>query len=462
MYNYKRKKLAGLCSLIFILSSLNTTQSSAISLDEEHNFYSSIKGVLETSKSSSELKENLKPILQEIFNLKIKDYMSSIDSGEENTEKIKNSVLECLNFYDKNTMLRTHHFGYPANMCERSELVNIFKYIEKSGFLANNCGDVNETGNYQMDSKKIERDILELFAKKFGIEDNYWGYVTSGGSESNQWAINTAFQKHPDGILYFCESAHYSIYKNSEHYKRRIISQNSNDDESINCDALFKQIMKDYSETKSPANIILTWGTTKYGSCDDIKKITDFLISKNIPYYVHVDAALFGGIPNNQLDAPVIKDIKNLNIDSICASLHKYIGVPTVKSVLLSTQHAFGKHIDYIGQTDSTTCGSRDIMPFSTKQQIIDILYHSEPNDYIKNINFFIECLNKQRISFIRNKNSNIFVIDAPNDDVCKKYQLSCFSDKSGVKKAHIIIFPYQNQEVIKELVNDLKDCQGE
>lgn len=106
-------------------------QSSAISLDEEHNFYSSIKGVIETSKSSSELKENLKPILQEIFNLKIKDYMSSIDSGEENTERIKNSVLECLNFYDKNTMLRTHHFGYPANMCECSELVNYFQIYRK-------------------------------------------------------------------------------------------------------------------------------------------------------------------------------------------------------------------------------------------------------------------------------------------------------------------------------------------
>ena len=144
MYIYKRKKLAGLCSLIFILSSFNNMQTHAISLDEEHNFYSSIKGVLETSKSSSELKENLKPILQEIFNLKIKDYMSSIDSYEENTEKIKNAVLECLNFYDKNTMLRTHHFGYPANMCECSELVNVFKYIEKSGFFRTR----NETDVY--------------------------------------------------------------------------------------------------------------------------------------------------------------------------------------------------------------------------------------------------------------------------------------------------------------------------
>ncbi len=395
--------------------------------------------------------------LEKYFKAKIEDYISSKNLSEEEIKEVKNSISECMDFYGKNSKLRLSHFGYPANMCLKSELFNFFKFIEKDAYLANNCGDVNEEGNYQMDSKKIERDILKLFAQKFGIEDNYWGYITSGGSESNQWGINAAFKKHPDGTLYFCEAAHYSVYKNSEFYKRKVIPQISDTNDAIDCDILLKEIEKDYEETKSPANIILTWGTTKCGCCDDVKRITDYLISKNIPYFVHVDAALFGGIPNNQLDAPVISNVGDLHIDSISVSLHKYIGLPMVKSVLLSTGSFFGNHIDYIGQTDSTTCGSRDIMPFSTRQQVIDILKHSDPEDYRKNIIFFENVLRKNNVKYVKNEKSNIFVVNAPSEEICRKYQLSCFKDKSGGERAHIIIFPYQTEEAMQNLANDLK-----
>lgn len=450
------KKAIGLLSVALVIPAFSNVNLSAIELDSDMGYYESVKNVLEVNQNLEDLENSLKPILKNFFDSKIEEYINFLGSNHEDIQENKNSLIECIDFYIKNFSLRERHFGYPANMCKRTALVNIFSSIEKEGFLANNCGDVNESGNYRMDSKEIERDILKLFAEKFGIQDNYWGYITSGGSESNEWGINASFKKNPDGILYFCESAHYSIYKNSETHKRRIIPQTSEEDESINCEALFKQIEKDYSQTKSPANIILTWGTTKYGSCDDVKRITDFLIEKHIPYYVHVDAALFGGIPNNQVDAPVISEIKNLNIDSISTSLHKYIGVPTVKSILLSTKKASGEHIDYIGQTDNTTSGSRDIMPFSTRQQVIDILNHSDPCDYKKNIEFFEKCLKDKSVNFVRNGKSNIFVVDAPSDEICKKYQLSCFTDKAGHQKSHIIIFPYQNQNIIKELAEEL------
>lgn len=454
MVNKKIIRLFLAQSAVFTFLNMNL---SATDFNLDTTYYESLRNVLVQNQNLEDLEKNLKPVLKNFWYIKIDDYIKSIGTDKDSIQKNKDALIECIDFYIKNFSLRERHFGYPANMCKRTPLVNIFGSIEKSGFLANNCGDVNESGNYRMDSKEIERSILKLFAEKFGIEDNYWGYVTSGGSESNEWAINTSFKKNPDGILYFCESAHYSIYKNSESYKRRIIPQMSEENESIDCEELFKQIEKDYSETKSPANIILTWGTTKYGSCDDVKKITDFLTDKHIPYYVHVDAALFGGIPNNQIDAPVISEIKNLNIDSISTSLHKYIGVPTVKSVLLSTKKAFGEHVDYIGQTDNTTSGSRDIMPFSTRQQVIDILNNSKPGDYKRNIEFFEKCLKDKNIKFVRNGKSNIFVVDAPSDEVCRKYQLSCFKDKSGNQKAHIIIFPYQNPEIIEELSEELR-----
>lgn len=445
---------------IAVIDTMAFSSAFAIDTDEKSNFdFPSISEIISTmdgNEDCEQIRKEINSLQKKILVLKIKDYVSSRNLDKTQIKELEDSVMECLNFYKKNEELRKSHFGYPANMVLRSPVVDFFRYIEASGFLANNCGDVFEVGNYQMDSKKIEQDILAKFAEKFGMGDKYWGYVTSGGSESNSWAINTAFKKNPDGILYYCEAAHYSISKNAEGRRQQVIPQVSDSSEAINCDILLSEIKKNYEESKAPANIILSWGTTRFGSCDDVKRITDFLIAEGIPYYVHVDAAMFGGIPSNQEDAPIITDVNDLHIDSICVSLHKYIGVPVVKSVLLSTGPSYGNMVEYIGQTDSTTCGSRDIMPFSMRQQVIDMLDNSDPKDYISNIKFFEELLSERNIPFIRDGKSNTFVINAPSEEICKKYQLSCFSDKSGNPKAHIIIFPYQSREAITNLANDL------
>lgn len=285
---------------------------------------------------------------------------------------------------------------------ERTPLYNIFLEYERFGFLSNNCGDIFEKGNYKMDSKEIEKDILEMFARKFGIDKNpYWGYITSGGSESNSWGIDNGFRIYPKGILYYCESAHYSIKKHAERYRSICIPQ--------------------------------------------------------------VSPALYGGIPNNQVDAPIIK-INEKEIDSISVSLHKYIGVPVVKSVLLSTRKPNCEVVPYIGMMDSTTSGSRDILPFSMRQQVFDVLNLTDKEEYTKNISLFERLLNEQKIPYIRSGKGNIFVMDKPSDALCEKFQLSTFEiylDGKKINKAHIIIFPYQIDTIICELVHDLSKERG-
>jgi len=199
---------------------------------------------------------------------------------------------------------------------------------------------------------------------------------------------------------------------------------------------------------------------TKFGACDDIIDITKQLSNYGLKYYIHVDAALYGGIPNNQKNAPIITNIASLGISSISVSLHKYLGVPYVKGVFLALQKPVMEFIPYIGMTDSTTAGSRDIMPFSVRQQIYEVLYLSDENEYNKNILFFENLLVQRGICFLRSCNGNIFVIDKPVDEICNKYQLSTFSiaEKCGTEivKAHIIIFPFHSESAMYELVDDL------
>lgn len=116
----------------------------------------------------------------------------------------------------------------------------------------------------------------------------------------------------------------------------------------------------------------MTWGTTKTGATDDVAEIIKRLNALNIPHYIHLDAAMYGGIPKNQINAPILPDLKNLDVDSVSVSLHKYIGSHTVNSVVISKNKPECDVVDYIGMTDTTTAGSRSFAPFSTMQRIIE------------------------------------------------------------------------------------------
>ena len=186
-------------------------------------------------------------------------------------------------------------------------------------------------------------------------------------------------------------------------------------------------------------------------------KITTRLDKENIPYYCHLDAALFGGIPKNQKPAPYIENIRDYGIDSIAVSMHKYMGTARVNGVLLALTRVNRKVIEYIGQEDSTLLGSRDLLPFSTYQRIKEVLLRKDENHYNKNVKYLEELLISNNIKYEKFNKSNIFVIAKPSDEICRKYQLASFIEKDGTEKAHIIAFPFHKQTIIDELVNDLK-----
>ncbi len=42
-----------------------------------------------------------------------------------------------------------------------------------------------------------------------------------------------------------------------------------------------------------------------------------------------------------------------------------------------------------LSETGGAMSGSHDIIPFSMRQQVIDMLHYSHPEDYIRNVHFF-------------------------------------------------------------------------
>ena len=365
-------------------------------------------------------------------------------------------------YYANNLQKRKYMFGYPANMEDYSYTTSYLRHLESKMYLMNNCGDPYQKGNYGMDSKSTEKKIISLVADNFGIsQGEYWGYITSGGTESNFWGIREGFNRFPKGKLYFSEDTHYSVEKyvfdgeNSERYPYEKVEVDKYG--RISAEKLFEVVKKDQESGFEGAIVVLTWGTTCRGAVDEVKKITDGLRELGIEYYCHLDAAHFGGIAKNQKDAPSVACLSKLGVDSIAVSMHKFMGTARVNGVLLALTRRDRPVIDYIGQEDSTLLGSRDYLPFSTYQRAKEMLLRRESGHYIANVAYFEDGLKKRGLAFERFENSNTFVIPKPCEDICKKYQLATFVDYDGCEKAHVIIFPFHEKEIMDELLEDLR-----
>ncbi len=364
-------------------------------------------------------------------------------------------------YYARNLRRRNYMFGYPANMEDYSYTTSYLRHLESKMYLMHNCGDPYQKGNYAMDSKSTEKKIISLVAENFGIDEgNYWGYITSGGTESNFWGIREGFNRFPKGKLYFSEDTHYSVEKyvfDGETKERYPYSKIATDAVGgMSLAALLEAVEHDRRAGFEGVILVLTWGTTCRGALDDVKQITSALLERGIPYYCHLDAAHFGGIAKNQIHAPCVADLEELGVDSVAVSMHKFMGTARVNGVLLALNRRDRPIIDYIGQEDSTLLGSRDYLPFSTYQRAREMLLRREPTHFCRNVLLFEKKLREAEITFEREGDSNTFVVIKPDEDTCKKYQLATFLDRDGIEKAHIIIFPFHREEIIEELVADL------
>lgn len=295
-----------------------------------------IENKLKEVDKEFEILENIKLQLGRILDYdKLKKDGVSSETISQYVKEDNETIEKAKNFINKNLKLREHMFGYPANIGNDTAVIQSLRYMETKLPLLNGCGDTYEYQNYGMDAKvDYEQPILNKIYKHLGLSApeiniaestgqygarkksvNYkgpWGYITPGGSESNKWGITNGLRKYPNATVYFSKAAHYSVTKalkinfgknrhdKTINYYKSVPISTVKGSEKIDTEELITKIKQNWDSRKEPAVIILTWGTTKSGAIDDVAAISKRLKALNIDYYIHLDAAMYGGIAKNQ------------------------------------------------------------------------------------------------------------------------------------------------------------------
>ena len=250
----------------------------------------------------------------------------------------------------------TRHFaGYPCNA--DFDYSPLFRFLE---YPINNVGDPYLASNYHLNTHEIECEVLETIrGLTYAPEDDFWGYVTNGGTEGNMYGIFLARELYPEGIVYYSEDTHYSVNKVLRMLHIRNVMIRSNSDGTIDLDDLRESIN---IRRDTPAIVFANVGTTMKGAVDDLDGINQIFKDLAIhSHYIHVDAALSGMI------LPFVEDPQafdfRADINSMSISGHKMIGCPIPCGFALAKKHLvdrISQNVDYIGSMDTTVTGSRN------------------------------------------------------------------------------------------------------
>ena len=346
---------------------------------------------------------------------------------------------------------RSKYFiGYPiAQDFDYSELYPLL------GLPLNNVGDPQVESTYDLNSRSIEREVVDFFAGLFHAPvNNSWGYVTNGGSEGNLYGLYVARELYANAVVYYSEATHYSVQKNIHLLNMPSIVIRCQENGEMDYEDLDQVIQL---HRQQPAIIVANIGTTMMEAKDSVPAIKATLQKSAIKnHYIHCDAALAGTYlalfeQANDFDF-------SHGADSIAISGHKFIGSPIPCGVVIVKKNyrdRIGKTIPYIGTLDTTITGSRNghspvFLWHALKSMGREGLKQRAINS-LKLAEYAVQQLNSIGCKAWKNENAITVVFSAPSAALCQKWQLATEGEWT-----HMICMPGVTKEKVDEFINDM------
>ncbi len=311
---------------------------------------------------------------------------------------------------------------------------------------------------------EIERKCIKLVGNFLNLNNPY-GFITSGGTESNILAIMEARSRkrnESEEKDYLAEeiivpwTGHFSFDKISFLMNIKIRKAYVDKNFCVDLDSVEDLI------NKNTIAIVGIAGSTEYGSTDDIEGLAQ--ICKDNKIYLHVDAA-YGGF--------VIPFLKKLNynvrnfdfgiegVDSIAIDPHK-MGMNIIPSGMIlfrkelkysvSVPYLQGKHERLLGTFPAgSAAGCYACLKFLGEYGYTEIV-----NECMENTEYLAEELKNIGIEIL-NPTMNILNFNIKKEIYNNLVEIGWIISKTSAGYARIVIMPHTKKTHIKKFLNDIK-----
>ncbi len=316
--------------------------------------------------------------------------------------------------------------------------------------------DTNALDTHIFSSVKILENEVIGWLGELLKNPNAYGYVTTGGTEANIYALWVAKENHPDKHeIVAPRSAHYSIEKAARMMNLDIRRVEVDDNFRAKPDSIRKSISED------TLAVVLTAGTSALGMVDPVEEITEFC--DNV--FVHVDAA-FGGFIIPFLDRERV-DFSLDNVDSITVDPHKMGMCPIPSGSILFRDNSLVDGIKfnptYLPIETQTLVGTRSGGAIAATWATIMRLgfdgYKKIAGQCMQNTALLCDELGKNHIHTVVEPDLNIVGIKVANprevvDSLNRKgWKVSAIREPRCVR---VVVMPHVKTEHIKKFVSDL------
>lgn len=372
-------------------------------------------------------------------------------------------------FVDKAITKSRSIAGYPVN--QDTSLDGFYEWYYKSKLFRaslNNVGNPRTVSPYSLNTYQFENDVIDYFAPLYGFnQGDYWGFVTSSGTDGNQHGIyfgrkRLSSMSPAPPILYVSEEAHYSIAKLADVQNMELRLIKTKDMGQMDVVDFERKLVPD-----RPALVVVAIGSTFKGAIDSQDDIRRILQSKlKAPSHIHLDAALFGGyLAFAGSDLSRLVNQQAQKFDSISVSGHKFFGFDEPMGLFITTKETFNNinpmHVNYLNDAVPTiTCSRSGISPlkFWWKIRSTPVADFREKADRIlQNAEYLSWKLGEAGIRVWKNPVSNTVFFERPDPAVLGKYDLA--PDESPVfgKLAHFVVMPHITRSLINSFVGDMR-----
>lgn len=361
------------------------------------------------------------------------------------------SIDERLNEFYSQASGYKDSIGYPSNL--NLEFLQPLQHFLCLPLNNVGTGADRDPTELPLNSTRFEREVIRFMADLYGLsgQDTHHGYITAGGTEANLYSLARARDDHPDALLYFSASSHYSIPKSAHllGLPHRIIPVNETDE--IDYNALETALRQ-----RSTESVILSLniGSTMKGAIDSVDTVVELLEHLGISrFHIHCDAALFGMMLPFMPGSPCPHF--GLKIHSLSISGHKFLGCPFPCGIVITRNRPATAYIEYVKALDSTLLGSRNGHAPIFLWYALMIRGRSgltrEVKECIENAKYLQNRLIGFNYPNHRLEYSNIVYLQKPANHIIKKWNLAV--EKSW---AHVVVMQHVDRLRLDRFVEDL------
>lgn len=374
--------------------------------------------------------------------------------------------------------------GLPASYLDPEVFYNDAPFLKDAPFLSTLIANPNHIGCHTLTASeaafrgthKIEKELIELCAKEIfeGGEDEFDGYVASGGTEANiqgMWVLKNYFinelgAKPEEIALVYSEDAHYSMPKGTSLLSlKKVVTNVDLNTRRVTKESTVKAIKEAKKQGIKYFIVIMNMSTTMFGSVDDINEITSWLDELVIEYRIHVDAAYGGYI------YPFVADnmdytFKNPKVFSFSLDGHKMLQSPYGTGIYLVRKgymhHALTEEANYVKGKDYTLIGSRSganaIAVWMIMRTYGSDGWTNKIKGLLKKTDRLCDSLNERGIEYFRNPKMNIVTIKGKYipEALAEKYLLVPESHDGVANWYKIVVMDHVTQGLIDKFLMEL------